>query len=144
MFTVLLAKQDANWLILAIAFTLCFGCGTSDRASVDGVVTVGGAKLESGTITFIPTNGNKGPSAGGTIENGKYRIESDKGPMVGENKVAILGRKKTGRKVPVPGTENLMMDEMVEVVPPRYHSGDALKSTIKPGKNTLDFQLDAK
>jgi hypothetical protein len=131
------------WLpMLSVAVAL--GCdGSSHTAAVDGSVTVGGVPVESGSITFVPIEGTSGHSAGGAIESGRYSISAADGPMIGVNSVAINGRRKTGRKIPVPGTENVMMDETEEVVPPRYQTGKELKREIRPGKNTFDFDLDA-
>ena len=132
------------WLPM-LSVTVAIGCGgSSNTAAVDGTVTVGGVPVESGSITFNPIEGTSGHSAGGVIESGRYSILATDGPMIGMNSVTINGRRKTGRKIPVPSTENVMMDETVEVVPPRYHTGQELKREIRPGKNTLDFDLEAR
>ena len=131
------------WLLL-LSVTVALGCGGSfNTAAVDGTVTVGGEPVESGTITFNPIEGTSGHSAGGAIENGRFSISVTDGPVIGLNRVAINGRRKTGRKIPVPSTENVMMDETVEVVPPRYQTGKDLQCQIQPDKNTLDFDLEA-
>lgn len=48
------------------------GCG-GGRANVEGQVTFDGQPVEQGTIVFEPVDG-KGAAAGGTIQNGKYRL----------------------------------------------------------------------
>ena len=132
------------WLPI-LSVTVALGCGGSSKtAAVNGSVTVGGVPVESGSIAFNPIEGTAGHSAGGVIENGRYSISATDGPKVGMNSVAINGRRKTGRKIPVPSTQNVMMDETEEVVPPRYHAGQELKREIRPGKNTLDFDLETR
>ena len=127
-----------------LSVTVALGCGGSlNTAAVDGSVSVDGVPVESGSITFVPIEGTSGHSAGGVIESGRYSISATDGPLIGVNNVAITGRRKTGKKIPVPGTENVMMDETVDVVPARYQTGKELEREILPGTNTLDFDLEA-
>jgi hypothetical protein len=68
------------------------GCRHDDglgRVEVRGKVTYQGAPVERGLITFHPTGGSKGPSAGTGIVNGSFDIPSDKGPIVGPQKVEV-------------------------------------------------------
>jgi hypothetical protein len=52
-------------------------------------VTYQGAPVVRGLITFHPTGGLKGPAAGTGIVNGSFNISSDKGPIVGPQKVEV-------------------------------------------------------
>lgn len=127
-----------------LGVTIASGCGGSSKtAAVEGSVSVSGVPVESGSISFTPIADTFGRSAGGVIENGRYSISATDGPMIGVNNVVINGRRKTGRKIRLEGTENVMTDETVEVVPPRYQTGKELECEIRPGKNTLDFDLEA-
>jgi hypothetical protein len=123
------------------------GCGRwneRQRVAVHGTVTVKGKPVEAGAIAFVPADGNNGPAAGGTIENGEYSIAADKGPVVGVCRVDIYGTHKTGRKVPNPFAPAQLVDEIVDMVPAKYHTNSPLKCDIQPGQGDLDFRLGAK
>jgi hypothetical protein len=122
------------------------GCGDGGlrRAAVDGQVSIDHVALENGTISFSPTDGNNGPTAGGSIKNGSYSIHAGKGPAVGWNLVTISGARKTGKRIPDTMRGGVLVDEVVSVVPEQYNSRSTLKRELKPGKNVLDFDLSAK
>ena len=134
-----------RWL-LPLFVLLPLGCGTSgpDRAAVQGTVTVAGKTLESGWLAFIPTDGNTGPTAGGTIENGEYSIPARLGPVTGLNRIQISGTRKTGRKIPNPAYPSVLINEVIEVVPTRYQADSTLQREVKPGLNIFDFELDSR
>tara|TARA_B100000029_G_scaffold357832_1_gene350625 strand:+ start:22 stop:192 length:171 start_codon:yes stop_codon:yes gene_type:complete len=50
-----------------------------------------------GTISFTPTDGNQGPSAGENIDNGEYEIPKKLGPVLGMNLVTITGTEDTSQ-----------------------------------------------
>ena len=66
----------AGFLCLAFAG----GCGGQPKAQVSGLVTLDGVPIENGTIQFYPVGGS-GQTAGGGIENGKYRLDASVGEM---------------------------------------------------------------
>jgi hypothetical protein len=130
---------------------LCCWCGCADRdggrAAVKGKVTLDGVAIgEEGataTISFFPTGATKGPAAGGQIQGGQYSIAASQGPAVGRNRVEIHASKMTGRKV-ADVHDGHMMDEMIEIIPARYNSESTLQRELKPGHNTLDFELSTR
>jgi hypothetical protein len=121
------------------------GCGGGGprRAAVDGQVSIDQVALENGTISFSPTDGNSGPTAGGSIRNGSYSIDDEKGPAVGWNLITISGARKTGKRIPEP-LHGALVDEVVSVVPEQYNNRSTLKRELKPGRNVLDFELSSK
>jgi len=130
------------WLpLLWCAVTTGCGGGGTTRVALHGRVTVAGKPIEEGSITFFPVDGNRGPTAGGVIKNGEYSIPAQSGPVPGMNRVEIDGLHKTGRKVPLEGHPEVLVDEVVHVVPARYRAG-ALKRDVKSGE--LNFDLEAK
>ena len=133
----------ASLLALALCTVPSIGCGggAQGRASVHGRVLMDGEPVESGMIQFIPTGGNTGPTAGGTIENGDYSIPAEKGPPVGLNRVEIQGTKKTGKKVIPPVTTGSTDKPIDEIVPPAYNTQSTLQETLEPGDNKLNFEL---
>lgn len=133
-------RRRWNWLA-ALGCLVVAGCGDSTRAMVSGTVTLDGQPLDVGTISFIPTGATKGPVAGATIIDGKYRIDPNKGAIIGTNRIVFTGMKKTGRKL-VDGDET--MDEYINVIPPQYSTGSTLVRTIEPGENQCDFELTSR
>src|SRR5262245_45958998 len=67
------------------------GCGDSGSV-VSGTVTYEGTPLASGSISFAPVDG-KGPTSGGPIKDGQYRVE---GLLPGQKRVEITGALATG------------------------------------------------
>jgi hypothetical protein len=135
--------RDRPMLLSAALFVMAAcvvvnGCGDSNRAAVSGTVTLDGAPLEQGVINFFPAEGNKGPTAGGTITSGRYEIASEKGVAVGSNRVTISSVQKTGRKIQ--GVD-VVHEERLEAVPAKYNSETTLVHDVQPGKNVLDFDL---
>jgi len=129
------------------AMLLAAGCGRSspDRGSVSGEVTLDGKPLEQGGILFVPIEGTKGTVAGGQIVDGKYALSGEDGPAVGTNRVEIRAQKKTGKMEQKPlAPPGVMVERMVEAVPPRFNSASTLKTEIEPGENQADFQVESK
>ncbi len=77
---------------LGVSCLLCLsGCGSSGpaRQPLRGSVTIDGVKLESGAISLRPTEGNSGPAAVTSVENGYYRFTRENGPLPGPYAVKI-------------------------------------------------------
>src|SRR3954471_8085150 len=72
--------RAASVLVLAISAGLC-GCQRKDRLKVEGAETLDGQPIEKGQICFMPMDGTRGPTAGASILDGRYVINSEKGPM---------------------------------------------------------------
>lgn len=84
-------------------------------------------------------------TAGGPIQNGRFQISAERGPVVGTNKIIINASRKTGRKVQAPMSEpGVMTDETVEAIPVRYNAQSTLERTIAVGENNFDFELQSK
>jgi hypothetical protein len=120
------------------------GCsGDSNRAAVSGKVTLDGLPVEQGRITFIPSEGNQGATAGAVILNGAYHVPASNGVVIGTNRVEIHATRKTSKQFPSAYTGK-PLDERAEVVPARYNEKSELVRDIRPGKNVLDFDLESK
>ena len=125
------------------------GCsGTSHepaRFPVSGSVELDGKPIQTGTITFIPEGATQGPSAGATINEGRFSIPAEGGPVKGDYKVLINALRKTGKQIPVgsPSPPGTMMEEKIESIPAQYNSASTLRVTIG-ATPTHDFRLTAK
>jgi hypothetical protein len=124
----------------ALAATLCLalvGCGKS-RVPVQGTVTINGAAMDLGMITFVPENPDQ-TGVGGKVSNGKFSLDATRGPFPGKHRVQISWAKKTGRRVP--NGEGGMQDELAEALPAKFNKNTELTTTISSGSNTVDFNL---
>jgi len=121
------------------------GCGArSDRQSLEGTVTLDGAPLAAGQITFVPQNDTKGPPAGGTITEGKFSIPHEGGTLTGTFLVKITATRKTGKKVMNYAT-NEMIDGIEQFLPLRYNRQSELTAEVADsGPNQFEFALTSR
>jgi hypothetical protein len=124
------------------ALTLC-GCTSSDtgRSRVQGAVSYDGEPVDDGGIAFIPEAGGESQvRATGEIRDGHYYLDTSSGPFPGKYRVEIYWHKKTGRKIASPSGK-AFKEETKQVIPAKYNDKTELKADIKPGRNSLDFDL---
>ncbi len=140
------------WTAVAAALTTP-GCGGGssdglDRKSVSGKVTLDGAPLAKGVISFDPAEGSAGAvPAGGVIAEGGYTIDSANGPTPGKYKVSI--RSTSGEGTPLgnaaPGAPPRVKKGAVDPIPKKYNSESELTATVAAsGSTTADFELSSK
>lgn len=129
----------------ALALLTLAGCGGPSRVPVSGAVTVDGAPVDNGTITFVPTGAAAAgapPKASARITDGKYAFEPDFGPMPGAYSVEITWDKKTGKKVSTGDAD--MRDETKQMLPAKYNAQTTLTADVKSGMPPLDFAVSVK
>ena len=81
---------------LFFAYVLWLSNATpSDKGAVEGTITLDGAEMMNGTITFTSMDG-KGAVATATIARGQYSISARNGAGLGLNKVTVHSREKSG------------------------------------------------
>jgi hypothetical protein len=130
--------RTVGWAALLIGTTGLTGCSPGE-ARVEGTVRYAGKPLPLGSIAFVPMM-EGGVARGGRIEQGVYKTERGYGPVPGEYRVEIRWVKPTGKKYKNEfGEEH---DVMQEGLPDKYHANSTLTTTIKPGSNVLDFDLE--
>jgi hypothetical protein len=133
------AHRLALWTLLCLAA----GCGREyegdRRYPVSGTVRVDGQPIDSGVISFLPTDPQAQRVAGGPITGGVYSVDEASGPNAGKYRVEIHWYKLTGQKIIDPMTGN-PYDERTEGLPDKYHTDSELTVEI-PGKTPLDFDL---
>lgn len=123
---------------LAGLLAVAAGCGGSSGLAVKGRVTLDGAPVENGSISFFaPGNG---PRAAAAVEGGEYVIPAAKGLTPGAYRVEVTWLKPTGRKIPSkdPG---MTADETREAIPAKYNTASTLTADLSPGENVKDFPL---
>ncbi|WP_435017543.1 hypothetical protein TA3x_005157 [Tundrisphaera sp. TA3] len=108
-----------------------------------GDVTLDGAPVEAGSITFESTD--DAAPAQGPIQGGKFDIAADAGPTAGRTYVIkINAAKKTGKTIPnIMGDGAPTMDILAETIPPAFNVKSIIKKTIDPdaSKNEFHFKL---
>jgi hypothetical protein len=119
---------------------LAAGCGSGQqKAQVSGTVTLDGVPVETGVIQFYPTS--RGQTAGGGIEQGKYKLDAS----VGEMTVTISATKVVGKQKLYDTPDSPVRDKIEELVPDEYNKMSTLKVTLKPGVNeNVNFELKSR
>lgn len=143
-----MTRRRACLAVAGLVALAAAGCGGGDSAVLSGSVTYDGQPVENGTITLLPEDG-KGPSAGGQISGGQYRIE---GVTPGRKIVRILGVKavdfaRTSEELRLKAEEAARQGkvgadpEPATSIPPDAKGNNATVE-LKPGSQTLDFHLE--
>jgi len=125
----------AATLLLAV-----LGCGQKNNLHpVSGAVSVDGAPLEDGSISFAPLDG-QGPTAGTTIRGGQYRVETP----LGKKRVTIEAYRDaaTKRNDSYPGMAD--RPTKVQFLPARYNSESTLDADISASDEPVNFDLRSK
>jgi len=132
-------------LALGLALTGCGGATDNlPRQAVSGEVTLDGKPLPSGSIQFVPESATTATEAGAAIQDGRYAIARDQGPVPGKYVVRIYG--SSGQIVQpedgIPGSVHPMPKELI---PLKYNTKTTLSAEVKPeAPNAFDFKLDSK
>lgn len=129
-----------RWPLVACAAIVVYGCSDPNgRQPISGEVTLNGQPLSTGEVSLRPFD--TGPSAAGRIENGKFVLPGDKGPLPGKYLVEIESVQSTGKQVRLPGT-SLQVDETKQVVPEDYNERSQLVIEVTGnGENHFQFEL---
>lgn len=78
----------------------CAGSDSVEKVSVNGRVTLNGEPVQSGVITFLPSENVKGPSSGAEIVAGEFLIPKEKGPGKGLHRVEVTVIPKNPKAAP--------------------------------------------
>lgn len=129
-------------LTAALALVLAAGCGGESgpaRLPVSGRVTLDGQPLSTGAITFLPSG--PGHAVGGRIEDGTFSLGRPEGPGPGSYKVEIVSVQPTGKQVTSPDDPTATIEEVRDVIPPRYNLATTLLVEVKPEETNI-YQFD--
>src|SRR5262245_54353463 len=129
-----LPRRNTPWLAV-VAAAAVLGCPheSPQRGRVHGTVTVDGVPLARGQIRLFSLSAG-GIGTDGEIVDGQYDIAAARGLTAGTYRVEIVSVQPTGRRVRDPDT-NALVDEMVNVLPARYHSASVLRLTYDAGND---------
>ena len=139
-------RRNAFAVAVGLAGSFAFsGCGPAPpkRGRMFGKVDLDGTPLAQGQIRLFALSA-EGTGTDAQIVDGQYDIPASRGPTAATYRIEIVSLKATGRRVPDPDTGGLV-DEMANLVPPRYNTESTLQITYEPGAGKpYDFNLKTK
>lgn len=128
--------RTAPWLIatLGLGFLITAGCSNAapPAGEVSGTVTLGGASVAEGVVTFEDSEHGRGGSA--PLQDGRFSFAA---PLpAGVYQIAVQPAP------PPPPTSGLTA--VPSPIPGRYHQAAAsgLTATVQAGTNVFEFKLD--
>ncbi|MDR2438070.1 MAG: DUF4198 domain-containing protein [Planctomycetaceae bacterium] len=141
-------------IIFCSVTVLLIGCSennTIDTEAVTGTVTLNGQPLDGASVSFSPKVSGQGTSAAGTTDaQGKYVLQTplgaaQAGTSQGEYIVLIrkYTQKATGQKIKDDRGGETEITQPVNTLPTIYADPEKtpFSASVKPGKNTYDFDL---
>ncbi|CAK9037551.1 Arylsulfatase A (ASA) (Cerebroside-sulfatase) [Durusdinium trenchii] len=118
------------------------GCGSQGNSGVSGTITLDGAPLSTGRVSLAPTG--SGTSASGGIVDGKYTVPLKVDAYPAAYVVRVSSPQPTGRMIAHPDGPNGKMEEIAEVIPPRYNAASELTITLNSASDhEFNFDLAA-
>lgn len=137
--TIIAGRLPVCTAILVLAgIAAIAGCTRGlSMTTVEGEVTIDGKPLGKGSISFESTDG-EGPTAGATIEDGKYLAKVPPG----QKKVRITGFEVVGQVPAYKGRpDSPMRDVVKDLVPEKYNANTELTLSVESADTTGDFDL---
>jgi hypothetical protein len=124
-----------------VSIVVLAGCGSGEvgplKVEVSGTVTLDGAPLPEGEITFHPTG--PGQTGGGPIKDGEFTVELTPAAM----KVEITSWRETGQSETLESGESGVV--RTQVVPAQFNEKTTLEATIpESDPPPLEFKLISK
>lgn len=128
--------QNTMWSMLLLA-ALVVGCSDRQTADIHGRVTLDGKPVKSGTIRFVPVDG-QGPTASAIVENGAYSVTV----QLGAKEVEIRAFETIGTDRPW-GKEGPAVDRRRQILPTRYNTDTELTCEIADSDGNCDFAVES-
>ncbi|HEY2412377.1 MAG TPA: hypothetical protein VGI40_09055 [Pirellulaceae bacterium] len=136
---------NSRFLTFLLATAFLPGCSqdSEGRQGVTGTVHVDTVPVQTGSISFTPTEG-QATAGGAVISNGKFAVPRDNGLLPGKYRVAI--------SAPVPGADKpapVMPGEAPplakDLIPPEWNTASKQIVEIKKGGvNSFPFEISSK
>lgn len=129
--------------VVAIVLLFLFGCAGGDpRVAVSGTVTLKGAPLKAGSITFEPAEGTDSRGGAG-ITDGKFEIPKTHGLKPGKYLVRVTagdGKTPANDEAGGPGGSTNIVSK--ELVPADWNTNSKQQVTVtKEGPNAFTFDI---
>jgi hypothetical protein len=129
------AGLSLTWLVLFA------GCGGDAGVTVSGKITLDGSPLDDATISFVPLAGGQRNAGWASVENGQYVIPESSELGSGNFRVEVRALRATGEKS---NQNDPTLINAKEALPSKYNSKSELAAELKPGANSVDFDLKSK
>jgi hypothetical protein len=140
----LIRKHTPRSVLLVAALCACAGCGAG-RPRVEGNVTLDGAPVDGGSISFFQGSGVGSDKGNSPIRGGRYVIEGEAARNLtpGSYTVQIYWVQRGAGSGP--DSTNLDANPgLKQVVPPQYNTRSTLTTEVTSGTNKLDFDLKSR
>jgi hypothetical protein len=121
---------------MLLGMALFVGCSGNSKLSVSGQVTLDGAPLADGAISFTPIDG-KGSNARAIIFDGKYQTDVTPGKKLAR----IEGFKTVAIKKVQYGSRMIDSEDKRPIVPTKYNSESALEVEVDSSHREHNFDL---
>ncbi len=140
--------QLLRYLGLVLVLAAATGCGEANpRKAVSGKITLKGADLADGTITFRPIEGTSpagmpSTTGGAVIANGVYSIVAESGLVPGKYKVLLSSgdgiTPDNADEMPGPSGNFVSKDR----IPPEYNVKSKVEIEVtEEGDNVFNFDI---
>ena len=136
-------------VLLLLTATLAGGCNGSkglERVVVSGTVSYKNKPLSEGIIRFVPIPTCPGPTTGGTIIDGKFRVDAKGGVQVGTHTIQIeayrIPRFVSTPGVPDPPYVPKGVGAREQWLPATYNKNTELEITIESGSQEITKNFD--
>jgi hypothetical protein len=132
-------------LLFIVGVLVCAGCGGNklNRQAVSGTVSYKGKPIIRGSITFAPAEGRGPTFVSAPIEDGKFSIAKDAGPVPGTYQVRFEAYDKILYGPAIPGDPAPPPKKLnQEPLPAKYGADSKETVEVKDGdSNVFDFPL---
>lgn len=129
-------RVGRRWLTILLVGAL--GCAPAPNV-ISGTVTVDGQPLKEGLIRFVPVDGKSNPESR-PITDGKFSVPVSSGEM----RVEISANKVVGKRKMYETPDSPVVDDVVELLPPRFNVESQLKITVNGGSQTENFDVQTR
>src|SRR5262249_38253762 len=130
-------RRDAVWFVWLLGLACAAGCSSaSGKGSVSGEVTLDGQPLKEGVIRFVPVDGQS-PTADAAVVGGRFKATVP----LGEKRVEISAPKVVGKRKMYDTPDSPAVDDVVELLPPRYNVRSDMTMTVRKGSQEKNFEL---
>jgi hypothetical protein len=146
-------SRDCCHVAGSLMVLLIFGCGGSgdikpiaNLVSCSGTVTLDGAPLKQGIVSFAPVNPTAGQPATGAIKDGKFTMAttvSAPGVVAGQYKVSVQSFDQ--EKAPSTNPSD-MVKKPTSLIPEKYLdiTKSGLEAEVKKGMTPIKLELVSK
>jgi hypothetical protein len=133
-------------LTLALSVSFASGCFSNygGRQEIKGTVKLKGQALDTGTIEFVPLEGDRATQGGAVVANGTYLIPRPQGLMPGKYRVILTsgdGRTPASNPDSAPGPTgaNIVSKDRI---PPEYNVNSKQEVEVSASKpNIFDYDI---